>query len=554
MLRSRAALAIATIFIASSIASPPASALTPTDGNWGLTLDDVKKSGSILCGRFVSQSGIGTFKPGRWVNKAPKDLKTWAKFIHYDREAANYSAMSKNRKYSKSKRASYAKKSKASKALATANTAKCKNINSLKFSPAIATAKGVAIRGTENSNFSMLDKSSASSSTPKSNLFVLNANGEMLQAIVNGYPEATMARVSPDGSLYIAFQGRINLLDVTWDAGTPGTANGCSLIRIPNGSRTPTCVDTVISNVRTDFSEAIQFTSNGTMAYLAETEIGSIVRKRAIDGAISNVTSSVGGVNLDKFKLLENGQILVGGTTESNGLQWVKLYKTTGISKTLISKYPFFIEKFPDGKAYIGAENQNGVRIYNPVSQAIETTYYMSGADLSEPNPPPATFYTSTMCTGIQIPGICNDGGGYARNFSTTTDQRVFALSGDSDDSALVQYYPSSSIQVINLSDVMLRPTLMIAAGNKLVVAGVTAESKNVLYLVDPSTGQKTVIRSAATDFETYHLKYKASTNELLYDGLKTNNAFVLVKRNLGTNVETEQAVGSIRLLDLDVR
>jgi hypothetical protein len=549
MFRSRTALAVATIFIATAIAAPPAFALKPTDGAYGLSLEDVKKSGSILCGRFLApNSSSSVFKPGRWVSKAPKDPKSWAQFIPYDREAANYLAMSKKKKYSKSKRASYAKKAKASKSLATAHTAKCKYINALKFSPTIATAKGIAIRGTENSNFSMQEKSSAAS-TSKSNIFAINANGEMVQAIVNGYPEATMARVSPDGSLYIALQGRINLLDVDGGNGSPGSANECSIIRIPNGSSTPSCVDTVISSIRTDFSEAIQFTSNGTMAYLAETDRGPIVRKRATNGTISNVTSSVGGVNIEQFRLLENGQILVGGSTESNGLRWVKLYKTNGTSSTLIPNYPRFIKIFPDGKAYIGAEEQNGVRVYDPSSQALEATYYMTSE--LEPNPPVATFYTGAMCNS-EIPGMC-DGGGAARSFATTTDQRVFAMTGN-DDRALIQFYPSSSIQTINLSDVMSRPTLMIAAGNKLVVAGVTSESKNVLYLVDPSTGQKTVLRSAATDFETYHIKYRASTNELLYDGLKTNNTFVLVKRNLATNVETEQVVGSIRLLDLDVR
>jgi hypothetical protein len=552
MFRSRIALAVVTVFIATLIASPPANALTPTDNAWELKPEDVKKNGSVLCGRFISTSGVGSFKPGRWVAKAPAANRS-ALFIHYDTEAANYLAMSKKKKYSKSKRASYAKKAKASKALATGQASKCKNVNALKFSPVIATAKGVAIRGTANSNFSMHENKSSSSAT-KSNIFALNANGEMQQAIVNGYPEATMARVSPDGSLYIAFQNRINLLDVSWDPGVPGTANGCSLIRIPNGSSTPSCVDTLVYNLRTDFSDAIQFTSNGTMAYLAETDRGPIVRKRATNGTISNVTSAVGGVNIEKFRLLENGQVLAGGSTESNGLQWVKLYKTNGVNETLIPKYPFFIERFPDGKAYIGAESQNGVRVYNPVSQAMETTYYISGADVSEPNPPPATFYTTSMCTGVQTPGMCGDGGASARRFSTTTDQRVFALSGEEESSALIQYYPSASIQRIDISDVISRPTLMVAAGNKLVVAGVTSESKNVLYLVDPSTGQKTVLRSAATDFETYHIKYRASTNELLYDGLKSNNTFVLVKRNLSTNVESEQVVGSIRLLDLDVR
>lgn len=549
MFRSRTALAVATVFIATSIASPPTYALSPTDNVYQLTLDEVKKNGAVLCGRFYSQNGSGQFKPGRWLGKAPTKPNTGALFIHHESEAANYLAMSKKKKYSKSKRASYAKKAKASKALATTQASKCKNVNALKFSPVIATAKGVAIRGTANSNFSMHDNKS-SSSAAKSNIFALNANGEMQQAIVNGYPEATMARVSPDGSLYIAFQNRINLLDVSWDPGVPGTANGCSLIRIPNGSSTPSCVDTLIYNLRTDFSDAIQFTSNGTMAYLAETDRGPIVRKRATNGTISNVTSAAGGSYVEKFRLLENGQVLVGGNTESNGLQWVKLYKTNGISSTLIPSFPRYIEKFPDGKVYVGAEGENGVRVYNPVSQVLESTHYMA-SDL-EPNPPPATFYTSTMCRA-EVPGMC-DGGSNASRFSTTTDQRVFAITGGSDERAIIQYYPSTSIQRIDVSDVISIPTLMVAAGNKLVVAGVTAASKNVLYLVDPTTGQKTVIRSAATDFETYHVKYRASTNELLYDGLKSNNTFVLVKRNLSTNVESEQVVGSIRLLDLDVR
>lgn len=548
MFRSRAALAVATIFIATLIASPPANALTPADNAWELKPQDVKKNGSVLCGRFYSTSGVGSFKPGRWVAKAPA-ANSSALFIHYDTEAANYLAMSKKKKYSKSKRGSYAKKSKASKALAAAQAPKCKNINALKFSPAVASAKGVAIRGTQNSNFSMHENKS-SSSAPKSNIFALNANGEMQQAIVNGHPEATMARVSPDGSMYIAFQNRINLLDVDGDVGAPGSANGCSLIRIPNGSSTPTCVDTLISNINSDYADAIQFTSNGTMAYLGYTDVGPIIRKRATNGTVSNITSAVGGVNIEKFRLLENGQVLAGGNTESNGLSWVKLYKTNGISSTLIPSYPRYIEKFPDGKIYVGAEGENGVRVYDPVSQALESTHYMA-SDL-EPNPPPATFYTSTMCRA-EIPGMC-DGGSNASRFSTTTDQRVFAITGGSDERAIIQYYPSSSIKRIDVSDVISIPTLMVAAGNKLVVAGVTAASKNVLYLLDPTTGQKTVIRSAATDFETYNVKYKASTNELLFDGLKSNNTFVLVKRNLSTNVESEQVVGSIRLLDLDVR
>jgi|UPI00048DA736 hypothetical protein len=547
MIRSKAAFVLAQVLAVTLLASPSAHGASPLNGVYEMKMEEVKKNGSVLCGRFYQSNGSSLYKPGRWVSKAPKSGQS-ALFIHTEVEAKNYLAMSKAKKYSKAKKKSYAKKAKSLKNLAATNAPKCKNINALKFSSAVANTTGIAIRSIPNSNFSLSLPSGTSS--PSSNVFTIDANGGLQQAILNGYPEARLSRVAPDGSLYIAFQDRVNLLDVTEGVGELGVANTCSLIRIPQGSTTPSCVDTNIYSV-----QEIQFNSSGIMVYLADGELGSIVKKRATNGAISSVTSTVGGMNIGRLKLLANGEVLVGGSTESNGLDWVKLYKNDGTNKNLISNYAYFMESFPDGKTYIGAENQNGVKVFDPDLRTIESTYYMSGADLTEPDPQAATFYTSTMCNETYIPGMCNDGGAVARNFSTLSGEKVFALTGTSgDDTAVVQYYPSTEIRQIDVSDVMSRPTLMVAAGDKLAVAGVTSDNTNVLYLLDPSTGQKTVVRSSANDFETYHIKYRAASGELLFDGLKSDNTFVLVRLNLSTGVQTEKTVGSIRLLDFDVR
>jgi hypothetical protein len=84
-----------------------------------------------------------------------------------------------------------------------------------------------------------------------------------------------------------------------------------------------------------------------------------------------------------------------------------------------------------------------------------------------------------------------------------------------------------------------------------IILSGTNGSSKNVTTLYNSSTDTEQVLIPATTEIEVYHLNYVASTNKIMFDGLRfSDNKYVIGQVDLNTRTVTASQTGSSKLLD----
>jgi hypothetical protein len=84
-----------------------------------------------------------------------------------------------------------------------------------------------------------------------------------------------------------------------------------------------------------------------------------------------------------------------------------------------------------------------------------------------------------------------------------------------------------------------------------LILSGTNSGGQNITTLYNTSTDTEQVLIPASTEIEVYHLNYVASTNKIMFDGLRfSDNKYVIGQVDLNTQVVTASQTGSSKLLD----
>jgi hypothetical protein len=157
----------------------------------------------------------------------------------------------------------------------------------------------------------------------------------------------------------------------------------------------------------------------------------------------------------------------------------------------------------------------------------------------------PRNDANSVWCPGSLYP--CS-GTWNSINWSySSPDGNEYVTTGSMGGTTLAQYYPTVRL----LPSQVTRIGVAAGVGNQVALAGTNANSKNVLTLVNPADGSERQLIGPDNEIEIYHLNYVASSNEILFDGLRfADNQYVVGAYNLSTN-QLNVSISSGKLADL---
>jgi hypothetical protein len=110
-----------------------------------------------------------------------------------------------------------------------------------------------------------------------------------------------------------------------------------------------------------------------------------------------------------------------------------------------------------------------------------------------------------------------------------------------------VQYFPN----VVGASTSVKNVGVMEPALSSLILTGTNSAGLNITTLYDTSSDTEQVLIPDSNEIEVYHLNYVASTNKVMFDGLRfSDNKYVIGQVDLGTKVISASQTGSLKLLD----
>jgi hypothetical protein len=363
----------------------------------------------------------------------------------------------------------------------------------------------------------------AASSSPS--LQVVEPDGQVRPAIVSGSAAVNKFIVGPNGKVYVYFTSPVNLDDTT-QSGT------CLLAEVDPSTGVPTCVDNTLSWIswpqpHSGNNPAIQFDQAGAVYYSGTRSGNQTVLRKYFNGTVTDLIPA-DNIDLNDFLALNDGGVLLTGSTNSTGARWLRYVSPSGSVKGLASETSNFLRLFPDGNAYAGllrSSQWTVSRFLNGTRQLDSSPWISNSGGSVLPVP---SFATESFCSGDLLTiryAFCGWSGAMIQDSFTTSDGKVFAISGSTGQGGmLMQYYPSVGVGTTAVQKVYSAQSV----GNELVLSGLNSTGQNITNLYDTSTGLEAPIFDATNEMEIYHLTYVPETHKMLFDGLRfSDNKYV---------------------------
>lgn len=378
-----------------------------------------------------------------------------------------------------------------------------------------------------------------SSGSSGSGLLAVNRDGSTVDAVLSS-TGATSIRdfyAAPNNKFYVVFNTPRSLYN-----GGPN----CILAEVDADSGNPVCVDTQITSVSTMYgvfglsgaistNGTIQFDQAGNIYYVGTIpSSGSVpgppitTLRRSANGTLTSLVTE--NAQIKDFLVLDDGTVLVSGTTISTQTSWVRRISPAGaltnISSTMHSN---FMRRFADGNVYMSFTGiQTSVRRYLTSTGAMDPMTWISANPGSETN---THFTTQLLCGNVNAyklyPGFCSfSGATIAASFNVGTSA-TFVVAGmrSAGGTNLFQYYPTVAPVSVSVRNI----TLASMVGNKLIIAGTTEAGVNTLSVIDLTTFQENVLIDSTNEIEIYNLSYISATNKVMFNGLRfSDNTFVV--------------------------
>ena len=302
------------------------------------------------------------------------------------------------------------------------------------------------------------------------------------------------------------------------------------LAEVDPSTGVPTCVDNTLSSIawpqpRSGHNPAIQFDGAGAVYYSGSTSDGHTVLRKYFDGTVTDLINQ--SISLNDFLALNDGGVLLTGTTTSTGASWLRYLSPTGSLQGLAPVTSHFLRPFPDGNVYAGLWGATywGVSRFLIATDQLESKFWISSA---MNNLVPTTYYDAkTFCPSdlwTLRNAFCGWNGSYIQDSFTTSDGKVFVIAGSfGQGGMLMQYYPSVGVGTTAVQTVYAAQSM----GSDLVLSGLNGAGQNITNLYDTSTGLEAPIFDA-NEMEIYHLTYLPETHKMLFDGLRfSDNKYV---------------------------
>ncbi len=376
----------------------------------------------------------------------------------------------------------------------------------------------------------------------ESNLQTVDALGNTSDAITSGTASIRNFLIAPNEKLYVVFNYNTKIGSVL-----------CLLAEVAKSTGDPTCIDSDLSSISWQGSnlyefDPVQFDESGSIYYVGTDSSGKSALRRYKDGVATSLVTD--NVNLLRFLVLSDGSVIIGGQTVSSGTAWTRVVSPSGSLRSLVSgDYPRFLCKFPDGNVYLGYWGSDGltnmgVKRYLTGTSLMDTTYWISGNTNGVTR---SAFFDvgANYSTPQRIESLEGFYGTLIKSKVVTSNNQAFVITGTVP--TLVQYFPN----VVGASTSVKNVGVMEPALSSLILTGTNSAGLNITTLYDTSSDTEQVLIPDSNEIEVYHLNYVASTNKVMFDGLRfSDNKYVIGQVDLGTKVISASQTGSLKLLD----
>lgn len=401
---------------------------------------------------------------------------------------------------------------------------------SLKFN--LKNAVGLTLKSTVSS-------SSVRKAATGSNLQVVDATGATTDAVSSGSAIVGKFLIAPNNKLYVVFNSKTMI----------GTAQ-CLLAEIARDTGDPVCIDSTLDSIqwsdenRWPGGSPIQFDDAGSIYYVGTAGSATVFRKFT-SGVSSDLIND--NITIYNFMTRGDGSIFISGLTKSSSSGWLRRMSPGGSLTTLSAgSRAFSVYEMPDNHIWIGLWNAEfGIRRFS-----LETQTMISGYLYSSMKTPSVFSYPLSVCSGDGQSlnyDFCGWDGVYVQRLFRTVGGAVYAVAGSGKTGTLMRYFPNFSKPTTSVQRVSVSQQVL----SYLILSGTNTSGQNITTVYNTSTDTEQVLIPSSNEIEIYHLNYVASSNKIMFDGLRfSDNKYVLGQVDLNTGQVTASQTGTSKLVD----
>ena len=376
-----------------------------------------------------------------------------------------------------------------------------------------------------------------------SNLKALDAMGVTTDAVSSGSASIARFLIAPNNKLYVLFNSKTAV----------GTVS-CLLAEVDKTTGEPICIESDMQSVSWDFltgkstNPPIQFDTNGAIYYAGTpSRGGNFELKKFADGQSTSLINE--NMRLFDMLVLPDSSILISGETTSSGTRWIRKISPSGSLSNIASDQAYFMRRFPDGNIYFALYGQGlGIKRYLTEGSSVDSRAWMASVRNGAVNP---HIDTDSLCypSWSDQDGFCvGNFGIYTKEIVNTVSGSAYAVAGSGgSQGTLMRYFPT----LTRASTQVKRVVVMQRVIDYLILTGLDANGQNITTLYNTATDTEQTLISSTNEIEMYHLNYVASSNKIMFDGLRfSDNKYVIGQIDLNSGTVTASQTGSSKLLD----
>ena len=377
-----------------------------------------------------------------------------------------------------------------------------------------------------------------------SNLKTIDGLGVTTDAVSSGSASIARFLIAPNNKLYVLFNTKTDV----------GTAS-CLLAEVDKTTGDPTCIESEILSVNWETelngSSPIQFSASGAIYYMGRDGVApndSSVLRRYLDGKTTSLVTN--NILLSKFLVLETGDVLLEGSTKGTGASWLRKVSAAGQLSTILAPFSSYLMLgTSDGNVILHSyfTNSWGYKRYITNESRIESDYWVTP---QAGGSPVSRFNLTDICLdgqSVKNNAFCS-GAGHTKLVIRTSTQKVLLLQTyNGKNSSLTQVYPTLAEMTLEVTNVGIAQSVL----DYVIMSGTNSNGQNITTLYNTSTNTEQNLVPASNEIEMYHLNYVASSNKIMFDGLRfSDNKYVIGQIDLNTGTVTASQTGSSKLLD----
>jgi hypothetical protein len=369
---------------------------------------------------------------------------------------------------------------------------------------------------------------------------VVDASGSTSDAVVSGTASIKNILIAPNNKLYVVFNSRTSLGDVS-----------CLLAQVDRQTGEPLCIDSSLTSIQWKSSgggariptDPIQFDGSGAIYYVGTTASSTVLRKYE-NGTTTDLVND--NINLFSFLVRVDGSVFAYGHTKTSLSAWVRRFAPSGaITNLSTGSMAISMYEMPDNHIWLGLWNSEfGIRRFSLTSGTMVPGYWLS----STQTPSETDGQNLSFCVGGNINrAFCGWDGTHLQNVYRVSSGQVFAVAGTGSDGILMRFYPSFTKATTIVSKILVSQQVL----NYVILSGLNSANQNVTTLYNTETDSEQTLVTASNEIEMYHLNYVASSNKIMFDGLRfSDNKYVIGQIDLNTGQVNSSQTGSSKLVD----